>query len=44
MRSLVSGVENLWNKYAASIQIIERKRQDTLGQLHEVFDGLGYLT
>ena len=44
MRHLVSGIENLWNKYAASSQIIERKRQDTLGQLHEVFDGLGYLT
>ncbi len=44
MRHLVSGIENLWNKYATSIKIIERKRQDTLGQLHEVFDGLGYLT
>ena len=43
MRHLVSGVENLWNKYAVSSQIIERKRQDTLGELHEVFKGLGFM-
>ena len=44
MRSLVSGVENLWNKYATSSQVIERKRQNTLGKLQEVFNGLGYST
>ena len=44
MRSLVSGVENLWNKYATSSQMIERKRQNTLGKLQKVFNGLGYST
>ena len=43
MRQLVSGAENLWNKYAISNQKIEEKRQDTLGKLQEVFNGLRYL-
>ena len=43
MRQLIFGVENLWSKYALSSQIIERKRQDTLGKVHEFFNELGYL-
>ena len=42
MRQLASGIENLWDKYATSSQMIERKRQNTLGKLQEVFNGLGY--
>ena len=43
MHQLVSGVENLWGKYAASIQELEHTRDDVLRRLHGFLNGLGYL-
>ena len=43
MRSLVSGVENLWNKYAVSSQEMEEARGATLKALNGFMGGLGYL-
>ena len=42
MRSLVSGVENLWSKYALSSQNLEAERQATLRVLDGFLNGLGY--
>lgn len=42
-RALIQGVENLWNKYAISSRELERKREETLGQLNGFLEGLGYL-
>ena len=42
-RALIQGVENLWNKYAISSRELERKRDETLGQLNGFLEGLGYL-
>ena len=44
MRNLIQEVENLWDKYAISSQMIERKQQHTFEKLQEVFNGLGYST
>ena len=43
MRSLVSGVENLWDKYATSSQKMEEARYKTLEVLNGFIGGLGYL-
>ena len=43
MRSLVSGIENLWNKYATSSQKIEEARKATVERLDNFLKGLGYL-
>ena len=43
MRSLVSGVENLWCKYAVSTQEMEQSRVFTQGRLDGILEGLGYL-
>ena len=40
-RTLIQGVENLWNKYAISSRELERKREETLGQLNGFLEGLG---
>ena len=42
MRQLVSGVENLWSKYATSSQKMESDRETTLGQLKRFLSRLGY--
>jgi len=42
-RALVTGVENLWNKYAISSKDLELQREDTLMQLNGFLKGLGYL-
>ena len=42
MRQLVSGVENLWSKYALSSREIEEARGATLHKLSEFMRGLGY--
>ncbi len=42
MRALVSGVENLWSKYAISSQKMESDRETTLGQLKGFLSRLGY--
>ena len=43
MRHLVSGVENLWDKYAVSSQEMEEARGATLKALNGFMGGLGYL-
>ena len=43
MRHLVSGVENLWSKYAVSNQKMDVKREETLSALNDFLGGLGYL-
>lgn len=43
MRHLISGVENLWNKYSSSSQKMEEARDKTLGQLNIFLRGLRYL-
>ncbi len=43
MRHLVSGVENLWSKYALSSQKMEEARDKTLKELNEFLSGLEYL-
>ena len=43
IRHLVSGVENLWAKYAASIHKMERSRASTQERLNGFLRGLGYL-
>ena len=43
MRHLVSGVENLWNKYAISTQKMEQSRVSTQERLDGFLAGLGYL-
>jgi len=42
-RALVQGVENLWNKYAVSSQVLEQNRKNTLTELNGFLEGLGYL-
>jgi len=42
-RTLIQGVENLWNKYAVSSRELEQEREQTLGQLNGFLEGLGYL-
>ena len=42
-RRLVQSVENLWNKYAVSSRKMEQQREETLGQLNEFLEKLGYL-
>ncbi len=42
MRDLVSGVENLWGKYAVSSQDMERSRLATVDRLDGFLKGLGY--
>ena len=42
MRALVSGVENLWSKYAVSSREIEETRGATLRKLDKFMSGLGY--
>jgi type I restriction enzyme M protein len=42
-RSLVQGVENLWDKYAVSSKALEGEREKTLQTLDRFLDGLGYL-
>ncbi len=42
-RSLVLGVENLWDKYAVSSRELEAERNAALGELNEFLSGLGYL-
>ena len=41
-RSLVLGVENLWDKYAVSSREIEEAREATLRKINETMRGLGY--
>ena len=43
IRHLVSGVENLWSKYAVSNQKMDVKREETLSALNDFLGGLGYL-
>ena len=43
MRHLVSGIENLWSKYALSSQKMEEAQDKTLGQLNTFLRGLKYL-
>ena len=43
MRSLISGTENLWNKYSSSSQKIEEARDKKLGQLNTFLRSLRYL-
>ena len=42
MRHLISGVENLWSKYALSSRELEETRGATLHKLSEFMRGLGY--
>ena len=42
-RNLVSGVENLWSKYATSSRKMESEREETLRVLNGFMSGLGYL-
>ena len=42
MRQLVSGVENLWSKYAVSSRKMESEREETLRVLNRFVSGLGY--
>lgn len=42
-RRLVQVVENLWDKYAVSSQMLELSRADTLNTLNDFLAGLGYL-
>ena len=41
-RSLVLGVENLWDKYAASVEDIEKRREATTAKLKDFLGILGY--
>ena len=43
MRHLISGVENLWSKYASSSQKMERSRLVIVDRLDGFLKGLGYL-
>ena len=42
-RTLVQGVENLWDKYAVSSRKLEEARTETLKSLDGFLHGLGYL-
>ncbi|MDM8528480.1 N-6 DNA methylase [Anaerolineales bacterium HSG24] len=42
-RHLITSTETLWDKYAASSQQLERERGQTLVQLNQYLEGLGYL-
>ena len=42
-RSLILGVENLWNKYAISSRKLEQQRKTALDELNGFLKGLGYL-
>ena len=42
MRQLISGVENLWDKYAVSSRKMESEREETLRVLNGFVSGLGY--
>ena len=42
-RNLISAVENLWDKYAVSDQMLEIEREKTLEALNGFLSGLGYL-
>ena len=41
-RSLVLGVENLWDKYAVSCRELEEAQEATLRKINETMRGLGY--
>ena len=43
MRHLISGIENLWNKYSSSSQKMEEARDKTFNRLNLFLTGLGYL-
>jgi type I restriction enzyme M protein len=43
-RALLSIIENLWDKYAASSRELEGARNETLKTLSDFLEGLGYLT
>jgi type I restriction enzyme M protein len=42
-RQLIGSIENLWDKYSVSKEIIEIQREDTLNQLNIFLKGLGYI-
>ena len=42
-RALIQGVENLWNKYAVSNQVLEQQRRNSLDELNGFLNGLRYL-
>lgn len=42
-RQLIGSIENLWDKYSVSKEMIEIQREDTLEQLNIFLKGLGYL-
>lgn len=42
-RQLIGSIENLWDKYSVSKEMIEIQREDTLEQLNNFLKGLGYL-
>ena len=42
-RSLISGIENLWDKYAVSSETIEKDREKSLEKLNHYLNELGYL-
>ena len=41
-RNLVLGIENLWDKYAASVEDIEKRREATTAKLKDFLGKLGY--
>ena len=43
MRSLISGIENLWSKYALSSQALKEEQEATLKTLDGFMSDLGYL-
>jgi type I restriction enzyme M protein len=43
-RALIGIVENLWDKYAASVRALEAERERTLAELNGFLSGLGYLS
>lgn len=42
-RQLIGSIENLWDKYSVSKEMIETQREDTLNQLNKFLKGLGYI-
>ena len=42
-RQLIGSIENLWDKYSVSKEMIEAQREDTLNQLNKFLKGLGYI-
>jgi type I restriction enzyme M protein len=43
-RSLIAGVEKLWDKYAVSSRELEKERSETLKTLNGFLEALGYYT